>query len=368
MDPIFRGLGRSFTVALSLAALTSLALAGDDSFRPGAVYTQTNSPSGNEVAIFDRAVDGVLTFSGFVATGGSGTGAALGNQGAVRLSENESLLFVTNAASNDVSMFRVDEFGLTLLDVQSTRGAMPISVDEHDGVVYVVNEGDDTIEGFRVNGSALDFVPGSRRRLGLVGTAPAQIEFGPNGDSLFVTEKATNRITSFALNLVAVPTQRLSVASPSPTPFGFALGLRDQLFVSEASGGAAGAGTVSSLLADGFASTPISASIATTQTATCWVVATPDGRLIYVSNTADATVSSFAVGFDGTLTLIDPLSATTGAGPRDMAVTRDGRFFYVLNEAAGSIGDYRIASDSSLVSLPGSNNALQPGASGLAAR
>src|SRR3989449_7163927 len=57
---------------------------------PGAVYTLTNQVAGNAVAVFTRGADGRLTSAGTVATGGTGTGAGLGSQGAVVRSEEHT--------------------------------------------------------------------------------------------------------------------------------------------------------------------------------------------------------------------------------------------------------------------------------------
>jgi hypothetical protein len=54
----------------------------------GTVYTQSNSPAGNAVLAFSRAGDGTLTAQGSYPTGGTGTGANLGSQGAVVLSDD----------------------------------------------------------------------------------------------------------------------------------------------------------------------------------------------------------------------------------------------------------------------------------------
>ena len=47
------------------------------------------------------------------ATGGNGTGANLGSQGAVALSDDGKLLFAVNAGSNSISEFAVREHGLS---------------------------------------------------------------------------------------------------------------------------------------------------------------------------------------------------------------------------------------------------------------
>ncbi len=341
------------------------------SFAPGAVYTQTNESTGNRVAVFERALDGVIQLAGYVPTGGTGTDMGLGNQGAVTLSDDERFLFVTNAGSSDLSVFRVLEDGLELLQVVPTGGQGPVSVAQRGDLVYVVHAGSDDIYGFRLSFPGfLRAMPGSSAPLSQQGTAPAQISFDPRGKFLYVTEKATNVIARIELDGRGLPANTQYLPSQGITPFGFAFGFRNQLFVSEATGGADSAGTVSSYRQmQGGTLDPISPMAPTGESATCWVVATPDGRIIYASNTASDSVSSFEVGFDGELTLLDPQAATTGASPLDMALTPDGRFFYVLNVGVGGIGDYSIGSNGELISLPGSNNGSLPmSASGLAAR
>ena len=75
-----------FRAAAPLAAgfallFTGTAMANAD----GAVYTQTNAPTGNAVHRLDRGPDGLLTPVATYRTGGTGTGATLSSQGAVAL-------------------------------------------------------------------------------------------------------------------------------------------------------------------------------------------------------------------------------------------------------------------------------------------
>ncbi|MEM7307585.1 MAG: beta-propeller fold lactonase family protein [Planctomycetota bacterium] len=366
----------TYLARFACASLTAFSLAGlhaaqgSESFEPGAVYTITNDPAANEVAIFSRATDGVVTFDKLVPTGGKGTGAGLGNQGAVILTDDERFLLAVNAGSDELSVFRVLADDLLLVDVSPSFGQMPVSITQRGDLVYVVNDTSDSIAGFRLTASGkLKDLPGSMASLSGIGTDPAQIEFGPTGDLLYVSEKASNLITVFQLDANGLPVSQSSLPSQGETPFGFAFGMRGQLFVSEAAAGADGLGSVSSYLAGPRGSLrPLSPVTANLGTATCWVVASPDGRRIFASNTGSDSVSSYAVGFDGGLKLLDAQAANTGAGPLDMALTPDGRFFYVLNAAAGSIGDYAVESDAALTSLPGSNSGLPDFSSGLAAR
>ncbi len=365
---------RSLSLALSAASALCLtagaALAGDAALASGAVYTSTNEVEGNRVAIFARDTSGAVTFDSYVATGGTGTGAGLGNQGAVTLSDDGRFLFVVNAGSNDLSVFSVLDDGLSHVQTVNSGGLMPVSVAQHDQLVYVVNGGDDTIAGFRLLFDGRLFkINGAGANLSSTGTAPAQIGFSPDGTSVYVTEKATNVIDVYRLGPAGAPIAHEVLDAQADTPFGFAFGKRNQLFVSLANGGAEGQSMVSAhnLRRNGLLRDLDTQSI-TDQTAACWVVASPGGRLIYVSNTGSDTVSSFRVSFDGQLELLDATAANVGDAPLDMALTADGRFFYVLNSGDGSIGDYIVEGNGGLTGIAGSNSGLPAGASGLAAR
>src|SRR5689334_5969778 len=69
--------------AAAIASALDAQRAADANGGRRAVYTLTNQVAGNAVAVFNRAADGTLTAAGTVATGGTGTGAGLGSQGAV---------------------------------------------------------------------------------------------------------------------------------------------------------------------------------------------------------------------------------------------------------------------------------------------
>jgi 6-phosphogluconolactonase (cycloisomerase 2 family) len=339
---------------------------------PGTVYTASNATAGNAVLLFDRLPDGRLVPAGQVATGGAGTGAGLGNQGGLTLTRNERWLLVVNAGSNSLSVLRVQRRGLTLTDVEPTGGVQPISVTEQRGLVYVVHAGSDDIRGFRLDRNGdLRPLEGSNRTLSGTGVGPAQIAFTPGGDALVVTEKNTNRIVSFEIDRDGRPGEMRITDSSGATPFGFAFGRRDQLFVSEAFGGAANVSAVSSYEVDREGLTPISASVGTGQTAACWTAITPNGRFLYVTNTGSGSISGYHVDFDGTIELLDADGRTgvTGEGstPIDVVITDGGRYLYNLNSGTSTIGAFRVRSDGSLVALPFTSG-LPVGANGLASR
>ena len=87
---------------------------------------------GGAVYLAEARGGGTLTYAGTYATGGNGTGAGLGSQGAVTLSGNGQHLFAVNAASNSVSEFFVKNDGLKLEATFSSNGVLPIRVSAED--------------------------------------------------------------------------------------------------------------------------------------------------------------------------------------------------------------------------------------------
>lgn len=362
-----------------VAAATALLVlgAGPESVRAerssGAVYTMSNATTGNRILAFERGPGGALTPSGSFATGGLGSGGGLGNQGALTLSENDRWLLAVNAGSNEVTLFATDEDGLRWLDKVPSGGTQPVSVTIHHSLVYVLNAGSDNVSGFRLRPHGqLSPLAGSARPLSGLGTGPAQVQFSPDGRVLVVTEKATNLIVTYTVDEDGYLGPPQVQPSHGATPFGFAFGLRRQLLVSEAFGGAPNASAVSSYRVDASGTLHLkSPTVATHQTAACWVVVTEDGRYAFATNTGSGSISGYGIDHDGTLTLLnaDGRTADTGAGgaPTDLALSENGRFLFVLNSAAHSIGTFRIRRNGQLEPV-GTIGGLPVGANGLAAQ
>jgi 6-phosphogluconolactonase (cycloisomerase 2 family) len=338
--------------------------------RDGAVYVLTNSASGNAVAVFSRDARGALAPLGQVPTGGNGTGAGLGSQGALALSKNQRWLFAVNAGSSDISVFRVQREGLRLTDKIPSGGQTPISLTFHDDTLYVLNAGGaGNITGFTLEDGRLSPIPGSTQPLSGAGAAPAQVQFSPDGEALVVTEKATSLIDVYQVDDEGVAHGPASYPSAGRTPFGFAFGRRGQLVVSEAAGGAPNGSSASLYrLEDGELATQTPAA-PTYQTAACWVAVTPDGRYAYTANAGSASITGYAVGRRGDLKLLNPSGASAGgvSRPLDLDTTRDGGFLYALSAGANGVSGFQIQPDGSLAPA-GSAGGLPAGAVGLAAR
>lgn len=361
-------------LALALAGLSPALQArdddDDDGFRAGKVFTSTNATAGNEVMVYDAA-PGALELVTRIATQGNGTGAGLGNQGAVTLSGDGRYLFVVNAGSHNVSTFQVRRGGVHLVSVTPSGGLRPVSVAEHDGLVVVLNaDGTGNITAFRNRHGQLEPVTGGTQPLSAAtGTAPAQVGFGDDGRTLIVTEKATNKLTTYRVRSDGGIDAPIVTASAGTTPFGFAVDRRGTLLVSEAFGGAPGASALSSY---GFAQPDpakpvvVSPSVGTTQSAACWVVVTPNGRFAYTTNTASNTISVYGVMSDGQIALRNAVSANTDAGPIDAAIAPRGRSLFVLNSGGQTIQGFTIARDGELSAMSRASG-LPAGSNGLAA-
>jgi 6-phosphogluconolactonase (cycloisomerase 2 family) len=332
----------------------------------------TNAADGNAIVIFTRAANGTLTPAGTVSTDGLGTGGGLGNQGGLVLSEGNRFLFAVNAGSNEISVLRLRPQGLSLVDVVPSGGEMPISLTVHRRLLYVLNAGGDgNITGFRIRSNGqLAPISDSTRPLSGAGVGPAQIQFSPDGDLLVVTEKNTNLIDTYTVGANGRANGPTPQPSAGQTPFGFAFGGRERLFVSEAFGGAVDQSAVSSYgVADNGDLTALDPSVGTTETAACWVVVTPNNRFVYTTNTGSGSISGYHIAPDGDLTLLDEDGRTgvtgDGSSPIDAAIGGR-RFLYVLLAGTDSIAVFQIESDGSLTSLPGVDG-LPDGSNGLAA-
>lgn len=338
------------------------------------VYTLSNQVSGNSVVVYNRAGNGRLTYSGSYATGGTGTGGGLGNQGAVIMGgddNDEDVLLAVNAGSNSISSFKIKNGGLSLKSTISSGGMRPVSIAQHGDVVFVLNGGGvNNICGFRLkNNGTLVSIANSTRPLSAASTGPAQVSFVNDGKVLVITEKGTNKIITYTVNEWGIPGAMHSITSSSPTPFGFATTEDKNIFVSEAVGGAPGASVLSSYrISNNGNITLVDGSVGAGQSAACWVVITSNGKYAYVTNTASNNLTNFNINTNsGNISVNNAIAATTGMGPIDAALSNNSKYLYTLNAGSNTIGVYGVAGNGSL-SLLQTVTGVPAGATGLTAR
>jgi len=333
---------------------------------PGAVYTMTNSDQGNKVLVFDRSADGSLSFDRAFETYGSGTGGGLGNQGGIILTPDNQWLYVVNAGSNTISVFKVKPNGLEYVDSIDSGGTRPVSLTVDGDLLYVLNAGGaagdvDNITGFIIEPDGmLDPLAGSTQPLSAPDTSPAQIEFSTDGNVLVVTEKGTSIIDTYVVDDDGVAGPPTVNQSAGTVPFGFSFSKRNRLYVSEAGTSSASSYQV---YPDGNLEV-ISAVVPNFQAGVCWLVVTKNGRYAYTTNAGTGTISVFNINRDGTISY--GVSADAIGGVIDEALSNNGRYLYALSSGAQKIFGFQVDSDGQLTQVE-EIDLSTAGANGLAA-
>ncbi len=315
-----------------------------------AVFVQTDNTAGNQVVAYRRAGNGSLSPAGTYRTRGLGgvlNGSAvdhLASQGSLAYDADHTLLVAVNAGSNTVSVFSVNGDRLRLRQMIGSGGIFPVSVAVRGDLVYVLNAmAGGQVAGYRVTGDRLQPLARSARNLGLdIPTdttqfthTPGQVAFSPDGRQLIVTTKANgNDIDVFAV----APDGRLSVApvvnaEGSSTPFAVTFDRAGDLVVAEA-----GTNALAAFRLHGDGTVTLLDSVATGQSATCWV-ARADGYL-YASNAGSAAESGYRDAFGGQLVLLG--ATPTDAGTVDAAASLSGRFLYVQTGAHGIVDEFEV--------------------------
>ncbi|MEO6720933.1 MAG: beta-propeller fold lactonase family protein [Ferruginibacter sp.] len=332
------------------------------------LYTITNSNDSNEVIAYEIMANGGLKKASYTFSGGKGTGKGLGSQGALVLDKNHQWLYAVNAGSNSVSSFKVEAGGkLTLAHTESTDGAMPNSVAVSGDLLYVLNHGSDNIHGLKIgSGGMLAHIPGSTQPLSSKMVDAPQISFSPDGSQVIVTEKATDVIGTFKVKNNGSVNSGKFTASVGPTPFGFDFSRGKFMVVSNAAGGAAGAGSATSyIIGPNGKPSAVNGFKKNYSSAPCWTAITKFGRYAFITNTASNTVSSYYVSNWGAIYLVDASAGDTDPGPLDIVVASNNYYVYVLNGKSRSISEFKRKPFGELEKI-GTLNAIPPASTGLA--
>ncbi|MEY9874622.1 6-phosphogluconolactonase [Streptacidiphilus sp. MAP12-33] len=322
----------AIAVAAPARAATAAAAHGP---RTTTVYTETNAATGN--AILAYRADGSIV--GRFATGGLGNGGGLGSQGAVTVADHGRTLYAVNAGSDTVSRFSIDRHGSLHLQSTAPTGAGPVSVASHGDRVYVL--GQSTVTALRRLGNRL--IPLGRQPLSAGAAGAAQVAVVPGGSALLVTEKGSSTLDVLPLDSAGAPGPASSVPSAGQTPFGFAFGRGGTAVVSNVGAGA-GASSASAYRFSAHGTLrKTAATVPDGQTAACWVAVGADGRTAYVENAGSGTVSTYAVGADGSLRLLDASATTPGGHVGDATVSGDA--LWILDNRDGRIDAVPLAAD-----------------------
>src|ERR1700722_1816981 len=306
---------KSIKTAIAMSAIASAAWSGtifaknDNDHAAHGVFVMTNNADANQVVAFQRGPNGTLENPHSYRTDGRGSGGTvdpLASQGSLTLSADHAWLFAVNAGSGSLSVFRINGAQLELTDRVATEGSEPNSVAQFGSLVYVLNTaGSSSVVGFNFSNGKLVRVPNSLRFLSGNAVASGSVAFSPDGQFLIVTEKATNNLDVFKVLSDGSLSQATITKSIGPGAFSARFTGNDVALVSETGSSAPNSSAVSSYSVQTNGTlTSISSSVPTLGSSNCWNVVTPDGRFVYVSNAASASVSGFAIGAAGTLTPI----------------------------------------------------------------
>ncbi len=327
------------SITENMSAIEARGIRGNSRVSGHYLYTESNEAGMNNIMVYQINYDGSLQWSSNTASGGVGTGAALGSQGALALSNDNNWLFAVNAGSNSVSSFKVNRDGsLTLVSTENSWGKNPNSLSVYGKMLYVLNHGSDNIHGFWVGSDGkLTDISGSTMPLSSTGVDAPQISFTPNGNFVVVPEKATNIIGTFKIKNNGGAASGDFNPSVGNTPFGFGFS-RNYMIVSNAEMGAANAGTATSYAINGNGKIKdINGARPDYQAAPCWVAITRYGRFAYMTNTATNNISSYYVAPWGGLYLVESNAAPTGTGPLDIVVAANNYYVYTLNSGTHDI-------------------------------
>jgi hypothetical protein len=301
------------------------------------------------------------------------------------------------------------DYSLTLVNTVSTGGVGPNSIAYRDGLVYVTNVDSDgrftspadqsgNVTGLRFDRASgqLSAIAGSSRELG---SRPANVEFSTDGNHLVVSSVnggssmlesgSTAQLSSYGVlaggNLTPAALASTASTLPGntagrnlPTSIGFEIVERNGVQIVIATeareflpNGDPGmlpmfqTGSVSTwrLNPDGSL-TALSQDVLTGPTAidgptsACWIVVSPTGDTFWVASASGATISSFRLNSNGTVTLLDGTAAMGIPSPLpgadgfiDLTASGDGANIYQLLGLKGTINVYGVRSDGSSLAL-----------------
>lgn len=333
----------------------------------GTIYVASNKVNENTIVAFSQNKDGSLKTIGEYPTGGKGTGnleifdsgfdsnhplndgvdPLISAYGVYKTSDNKNLL-VVNSGNGTLSSLRVNrDKSLTVSNVVKTGEKHPLSVASHNNIVYVASSGtvasppfSGNLMGYTIDSAGmLKAIPNSIRDLG---ARPTCVAFTEDGKYLVVVELVTGLIKVYEVQsngtLSAKPVSTIS--SPHdvendrwlPIPVGFDMiknGNKDVLLVSEArflnNKGMLRedsnkvpqspkyswqTGSTSSYTIDSSGQIKLVSGDVMTgtnkeggQIANCWVEVSPDGNILWASNALSSSITSYAIGSNGSLTM-----------------------------------------------------------------
>lgn len=326
-----------------------------------AAFVMTNEAAGNQIIVYGRARDGMLTRLRSEPTRGNGQGVSATTRGMLRLSPGNEYLYAANSGSDSISVFRIESTRLQLLQVIAA-GDEPVSLAVSHSLVYSLDGGANPgIRGFRVGSDGrLTALPGSFRALG-AGANPGEIRFSPDGQTLLATVQNAGTIDAFPIGAdgyaAATP---ICNATAGSTPFSIAFSQNGTLIVGETNNGAPDSSAVTAYSLNAGTATAIE-TVPTYQTDVQSIAVHEE--FVFAASYAGGNVSSYVLDADGRLTLVNAAEASFGANsrPTNLGFSIDGRYLYQLLRGPGAIGAMHVALNGRLTTVQSVGTELPAG-------
>jgi 6-phosphogluconolactonase (cycloisomerase 2 family) len=365
-------MSRRWILGLLLSTILVFFFAGNLHAQNNFVYTNDDVLGPNTVSGFTVGGNGALTpvlGSPFL-TGGMGAGGGLFAANRATICSAEKLIYVSNAASNDVSGFSVNVStgSLTLVPGSPFRtggsgsDGIALACTPNGQFLMAANSGSSNITVFRIGSNGALTPVGSPFPTGSV---PDGIKVSPDGNFLAAALVNSNAMAMFSIALNGA----LAPVPGSPFP-GATIGDLTGVDINCASdvlfgGNAAVTTTVNvfNIASDG-ALTPLPGSPFTPGVGrnSNVVLLSPNERFLFVSNQQSSSVTVFSVASNGSLSLVagSPFAAPGSILPSGMTTDQAGNFLYIAggNFPGGSgsnkVYGYSVANNGLLTPVPSS--------------
>jgi 6-phosphogluconolactonase len=377
----------TIVVALALTACSS-----DDSTAVlnNQLYTQTNETQ-NKIVHLKRSDDGSINIVNTALTGGRGTdgfrfdtnnGAggqaadSLVSQGSIVISTDKTRLFAVNGGDNSISSFSINQDNGDLIFLTktsvTTNSSVPNALTFYNNKLYVsFRDGTNRLNAYNVssNGTLSQIGTYSLPANGANQARPTQLSIAPSGGYLLVIGgPGSGQMLTYPINHDGTLGQYTQTTTPFVNPFAGTF-VGNQFAATDINrnpneAGSLGLYNVANSQTGGALSLS-GTQVVNGQAASCWVVATPNGKYIYVGNGGGAgSISLYSVNSAATtksISLVSSAAAVHVGVAGDMWVSPDNKYLYVAWFAEDRVRSYQINEDGTLKGignvLVGSSNA-----------
>ncbi len=340
------------------------------------VYTNNDNSATNGNTITAYAVDANGVISPLscspINTGGTGVGGGL--FGSNRIITTGDYLYATNAGSNDVSGFTVNQSTGCLTPISSkpfatggtgSPNGISLAATPDGKYLYAGNSGSQNITVFSIGSGGVLAQVGS---LVSVAGGPAGMKVSPDGKYLVVAlplsgSATVNKIAVFSIGSTGglTPVSGSPFTSSGADASGVDINCQsNELFIGNALMGPAQV-DVFNFPPSGGSMTEVSgspfsgASTPSVQNSSV-VKLSPDGSELFVSNQYSNSVTVFSVGTGGTLSLVagSPFMSGVGQLPAGLATDQKGTFLYSANKTGSTVSSLAISAGGILSGASGS--------------